>query len=159
MLFRSYREFGSVFGRAFDTNGNLGCLFIWDKNNDTNDAEIIVKPLASVSGFVVDSNANPVSDFKLKISVFVKDDLVYKGSIGEQPWKVNIFPDGSFNVNSIPMGVQLQLAVKKPGFKTPVKLEDLAAGENLDLGQITLEPLPGFDEDTVELLTFGLCCR
>jgi peroxiredoxin len=126
----------------------LGCFFIWNKNNDTNDAEIVVKPLASVSGFVVDSNVNPVDDFKLKISVFMKNGLVYNGSIGEQPWKAATYSDGSFDINSIPTGVPLQLAVKKPGFKTPIKLDNLTPGRNLELGEITLEPLPGFSEDT-----------
>lgn len=143
----TYREFGSVFGRAFDKNRNLGCFFIWDKNNDTNDVEITVKPLASVSGFVVDSDANPVNDFTLKISVFMKNGAVYKSSIGEEPWKAKVFPDGSFDINSIPTGVPLQLAVKKPGFKTPIKLDNLAPGQNSDLGQITIESLPGFNED------------
>ncbi|RKY21642.1 MAG: hypothetical protein DRP62_07835 [Planctomycetota bacterium] len=143
-----YKEFGSVFGSAFDANGILGCFFIWNKNNDTNDAEIVVKPLASVSGFVVDNNANPVDDFKLKISVFVKDDLAYRGSIGEEPWKAAAYSDGSFDINSIPTGVPLQLAVKRPGFKTSIKLDNLTPGRNLELGEITLEPLPGFSEDT-----------
>ncbi len=144
----TYTEFGSVFGRAFDANGNLGCFFIWDKDNDTNDAEIIVEPLASVSGFVVDSNNNAVNDFRLKISVFVTGDAVYQGSIGKEPWKTQINADGSFDINSVPAGVRLQLAVRKPGLKTLVNLEGLVAGGNLDLGQITLEPMPGFSKDT-----------
>lgn len=141
-------EFGSVFGRAFDANGTLGCFFIWDKSNDTNDTEIIVEPLASVSGFVIDSNNNAVNDFRLKNSVFVTGDVVYQGSIGKEPWKTQINADGSFDINSIPTGVRLQLAVEKPGFKTLINLDDLVAGANLDLGQIMLEPMSGFTEGT-----------
>ena len=141
-------EFGSVFGRALNVNGSLGCFFIWDKDNDTNDAEIIVEPLASVSGFVADSNNNAVSDFRLKISVFATEDAVYQGSIGEEPWQTQINKDGFFDINSIPTGVRLRLAVEKPGFKTLINLDSLVAGDNLDLGQITLEPMPGLSEDT-----------
>ena len=141
-------EFGSVFGRALDVNGSLGCFFIWDKDNDTNDAEIIVEPLASVSGSVADSNNNAVSDFRLKISVFATEDAVYQGSIGEEPWQTQINKDGFFDINSIPTGVRLRLAVEKPGFKTLINLDSLVAGDNLDLGQITLEPMPGLSEDT-----------
>ncbi len=141
-------EFGSVFGRALDVNESLGCFFIWDKDNDTNDAEIMVEPLASVSGSVADSNNNAVSDFRLKISVFATEDAVYQGSIGEEPWQTQINKDGFFDINSIPTGVRLRLAVEKPGFKTLINLDSLVAGDNLDLGQITLEPMPGLSEDT-----------
>jgi glutathione peroxidase-family protein len=141
-------EFGSVFGRALDVNGSLGRFFIWDKDNDTNDAEIMVEPLASVSGFVADSNNNAVSDFRLKISVFATEDTVYQGSIGEEPWQTQINKDGFFDINSILTGVRLRLAVEKPGFKTLINLDSLVAGDNLDLGQITLEPMHGLSEDT-----------
>ncbi len=134
----TYTEFSSVFGRAFNEERELGCFFIWDSSDDINDAEIVVEPLASASGFVVDKKDERVDDFELKISVYVKDDIVYKGSIGDMPWKLRINPDSSFDINSIPTGVALQLAVKKPGFKTPVKLQGLTAGRNLDLGRIVL---------------------
>ncbi len=141
-------EFGSVFGRALDVNGSLGCFFIWDKDNDTNDAEIIVEPLASVSGSVADSNNNTVSDFRLKISVFATEDAVYQGSIDEEPWQTQINKDGFFDINSIKTWVRLRLALEKPGFKTLINLDSVVARDNLDLGQITLEPMPGLSEDT-----------
>ena len=144
----TYTEFGSVFGRAFNEERELGCFFTWNGSYDINDAEIVVEPLASTSGFVVDKKDERVDDFELTISVYVKDDIVYKGSIGDTPWKLRINPDSSFDINSIPTGVALQLAVKKPGFETPVKLQGLTAGRNLDLGRIVLEPMEGFDEDT-----------
>jgi len=144
----TYTEFGSVFGRAFNKERDLWCFFIWNGSYDINDAEIVVEPLASASGSVMDRKGERVDDFELKISVYVKDDIVYKGSIGDIPWKSRINADGSFDINSVPTPVPLQLAVKKPGFKTAVKLQGLAAGRNLDLGRIVLEPLEGFDEDT-----------
>lgn len=138
----TYAASGSVFGQAFDTNGALGCFFIWDKDDDINDAAIIVEPLATVKGYVVDEDANAVGDFELKISV-----LGYQGSIGEEPWRSRIEPNGSFEVNSIPTGVPLQLAVEKSGFdKVLIKLADLAGGKSLDVGQVRLKPLPDFNE-------------
>ncbi|MHC4397019.1 MAG: sigma-70 family RNA polymerase sigma factor [Planctomycetota bacterium] len=139
-------EFSSVFGQAFNTKLDLGCLFIWGKSYDANNAEIIVKPPASVSGFVVDRSGNPVEDFELEISVLVKDDAVYQGSLGEVPWKTEIAADGSFDINSVPTGVGLQLAVKKSDFETTIKLQGLSAGRNLDIGRITLEQVKGLDE-------------
>lgn len=149
----AYTEFGSVFGRAFNTDGDLGCFFIWQKSNDVNNAEIIIKPLATVSGFVVNGNGDAVNDFGCTISVVIGtnrsgENTVYQGSIGDIRWNTKVYPDGSFDINSIPTGVLLQLAIKKPGFKTDVSMENLQAGRNLDLGQITLKPLPGFSEDT-----------
>jgi glutathione peroxidase-family protein len=138
----TYTESGSVFGQAFDANRNLGCFFIWDKDNDINDAEIMVEPLATVKGYVVDEDANVISDFEFKISV-----LGYQGSIGEEPWKSKIEPNGSFEVDSIPTGVPLQLAVEKPGFnEVLIKLADLAGGKTLDVGEVRLKPLPDFNE-------------
>ena len=144
----TYTEFGSVFGRAFNAERDMGSFFIWERSDDINDAEIVVEPLASASGFVVDKKDEQVDDFELTISVYVNNDIVYKGNIGDTPWKLRINPDSSFDINSIPTGVALQLAVKKPGFKTPVKLQGLTGGRNLDLGRIVLEPIEGFDEDT-----------
>ncbi|GAI95406.1 unnamed protein product, partial [marine sediment metagenome] len=135
-------------GQAFSAARDLGRFFVWDKSYDANAADIIVEPLASVSGLVVDRNDNPVTEFELKVSVFVKDDMVYQGSLGEMPWKIEIGSDGSFDIDTIPTGLALQLAVKKPGFKTTTNLEGLAGGGNLELGRITLEPMEGFDEDT-----------
>ncbi len=138
----NYAELGSVFGQAFDANGALGCFFVWDKDNDINDVEIIVRPLATVKGYVVDEDANAVSDFELKISV-----LGYQGGIGGEPWKSKIEPNGSFEVNSIPMGVPLQLAIEKSGFnKVLIELADLGGGKSLDVGQVRLKPLSDFNE-------------
>jgi hypothetical protein len=138
----AYTQSGSVLGRAFDANGTLGCFFLWDKNDDINDAEITVGPLATVKGRAAGEDANAVGDFELKISAFAEEDLGYKGGIGEEPWKSRIEPNGSFEINSIPTGVPLQLAVEKPGFnKVLIKLADLAGGKTLDVGQVTLKPL------------------
>jgi hypothetical protein len=143
----NYTESGLVFGRAFDANGTLGCFFTWGKDDDTNDAEIIVGPLAIVKGYVVDEDTNAVSDFELKISVFAKDDSGYQIGIGEEPWRSRIEPNGSFEVNSIPAGVPLQLAIERPGFdKVLIKLADLGGGKTLDVGQVGLKPLPDFNE-------------
>jgi hypothetical protein len=143
-----YTKFGLVFGRTFDANGNLGRFFVWDRDNDANNFQIIVEPLARVSGVVVDSDNNTISDFRLKISVFETEDVVYQGSIDGEPWKTQVSADGSFVINSIPTGVRLQLAVNKPGFKTLINLDGLVAGGNFDLGRIALEPMPGFSEET-----------
>ncbi len=138
----NYAELGSVLGRAFDANGTLGCFFVRDKDDDIIDVEILVELLATVKGYVVDEDANAVSDFELKISV-----LGYQGDIGEEPWKYKIEPNGSFEVNSIPRGVPLQLAVEKPGFnKAIIELADLAGGKTLDVGEVRLKPLSDFNE-------------
>jgi hypothetical protein len=144
-----YTESGSVLGRAFDANGTLGCFFLWDRNDDINDAEIAIGPLATVKGSVAGEDANAVGDFELKISVFA-EDLGYKGGISKEPWKSRIEPNGSFEVNSIPTGVPLRLAVEKLGFnKVLIKLADLAGGRTLDVGQVTLKPLSSSEKNSM----------
>ena len=135
----TYAGTGVVLGHAFSSDGELGCLFIWGENYDANNAEILVRPLASVSGFVLDGEDNAVNDFELEISVLDKDGKAYGGGIGEVPWQTEIGANGVFAIFSIPMGLEVQLAVKKGEFETTIRLEGLEAGGNLALGRITLE--------------------
>lgn len=142
-------EFGEVFATAFSKKPTLGIFFIWNETYDVNNAEIVVKPLASVTGFVTDRQGNPVSDYELKLSVYVQDDILYNGSIGEQIPEIQIRPNGSFDINSIPTGVPLGLIVSRTDYKTIVKLEGLTAGKLLDVGQIVLESPEALTEKTV----------
>ena len=141
-----YKEQNSFVGQAFSAGQDLGSLFVWSRSNDINNAEIIVEPLASISGLVVDANAEPVADFKLKIFALSKERLTSQSEVSEDAWEAQIYPDGSFDINSIPTGVDLQLAIEKPGYKTAIDLDGLASGENLGLGQILLEPAKEFSE-------------
>jgi len=151
----NYKESGAVVGQALNAEGNLGCFFVWTKNEDVNDVEIIVKPLAGVSGTVVDSNATAVTDFKLE-TMLVRGKTAYTGGMGEVVWKSSIEADGSFEIESIPTGAPLQLTIRKDGYKTWVKVVDLAAGKNTDLGQVVLEPQRGIKPKTKEgNLLFG----
>ncbi|MBW8000740.1 MAG: redoxin domain-containing protein [Planctomycetes bacterium] len=143
-----YKGFYSVFGRAFNEEKTLGTFFIWEKTNNAVDAEIIVKPLAKVTGFVTDEHNNPIGDFDLEFSVSTEYYHIYNVIISDGPWEIQIQPDGSFEVAMVPTGVDLVLVAKMPGFKTAVKLDGLTAGKTLDLGQVVLEPLEGFSEDT-----------
>jgi len=143
-----YKEQNSFIGQALSAQGDLGSFFVWSRGNDINNAEIIVEPLASATGLVVDANAEPVADFELKISVFSKERLTSQSAIGEELWKSQSYTDGSFDINSMPTGVGLRLTIEKPGHKTAIDLDGLAAGENLDLGQITLEPTEERGQDT-----------
>jgi hypothetical protein len=143
-----YKEQNSFVGQAFGAGQDLGSLFVWSKDDDINNAEIIVEPLASVSGLVVDANAEPVTDFELKIFALSKERLTSQSEVGEDAWESQIYPDGSFDINSIPTGVDLRLTIEKPGYKTAIDLDGLSAGENLELGQIALEPTEERGQDT-----------
>lgn len=140
------KEFMSSFGRAYDANGQMGCFFIWHGDEDVCDFEVIVKPFAAVVGNVVNSQAVAVNDFYIELKPYVTDETIYKSSIGEIPWRSIVRPDGTFEVNPIPVGIPLGLVVTKPGFKTQIRL-DLTAGRTLDLNDVVLESLPGFHEN------------
>ncbi len=143
-------DFFSTFGRAFSSKGNLGRLFIWHtqaspsatprrEGDDINDFEIVVEPFARVSGLVVDSGEDIREGMELDIQPLMDANSVYKGDIGKTPWKGIVFEDGSFEVNAVPIGVPLQLTLRRAGFKTEIRLDNLAGGQHLELGQVRLE--------------------
>jgi hypothetical protein len=137
-----YKEQNSFVGQAFSARRDLGSFFVWSKGDDINNVEILVEPLASVTGLIEDANTEPVTDFELKISVLSNERLISQIEIGEEPWGTHIYADGTFDINSIPTGVGLQLTIEKPGYKTVIELDGLSAGENLVL-EFALEPIKG----------------
>jgi hypothetical protein len=137
-----YKEQNFFVGQAFSARRDLGSFFVWSKGDDVNSAEILVEPLASVTGLVEDANNEPVMDFELQISVLSNERLTSQIEIGEEPWGAHIYADGTFDINSIPTGVGLQLTIEKPGYKTVIELDRLPAGENLVL-EFFLEPIKG----------------
>ena len=129
------------FGWAMSSEAGLGAFFFWPKDSDEEVLEIVVKPLASVSGSVIDRDGEPVDDFKLQVTLF--KDSVHTRELTQPPFNVEVSDAGVFEISSVPTGVGLKLLFTMPGFRTEVKSDKLPAGKNLDLGQITLEPLPG----------------
>ncbi len=140
-----YKSFFSTFGRVLSSDGNLGSLFVWQHSADMNEVEIVLQAFAGIKGRVTNSNVEPVNDFKLTLSPYVTDQTLYNGDLGEMPWRETMNPDGTFEIESIPVGLPLGLSITKPGFKTDVSL-DLIAGQTLDLNDVVLEPLPGFHD-------------
>jgi RNA polymerase sigma-70 factor, ECF subfamily len=154
-----YRESDFILGQAFSSDGKLSCLFVRHKGENTNDLEIVVKPPAGVTGFVVDNNNNPVNDFSLKISALIKKTASPSAERTESQeissdtgiCQTKIFSDGSFDINSIPTGVQLQLNFDKLGFKkTSVNLGDLTAGRIFNLGTVTIKLAENPEKTTSE---------
>lgn len=143
----AFEKFDAVLGWASNTEGNLGCFFIWDKDTDIADAAIVVEPLAGLSGLIVDVDANPVSGFELEMSVQMQDGVEYSSGAGTEGWQIQERGDGFFEINSIPTGIRLELTVSKAGFDTLVTIiDDLEAGQRLDLGRLTLKPLEELSE-------------
>ena len=141
-----YKKQNSLVGQAFSTGRDLGCLFVWSRGDDANSFEVLVEPLASVTGVVLDSNSEPVTDFELKLIVLSNERLTSQTEIDEEPWVTQIYTDGSFDINTIPIGASLQLAIEKPGYKAVVELAGLSAGESLEL-ELALEPTEESSQD------------
>jgi RNA polymerase sigma-70 factor (ECF subfamily) len=139
-------DFFSTFGRAFNAKGDLGRLFIWHKSDDANELEIVIESFVRVSGLVVDSGEDIREGMEIAIQPFMDANSVYKGDIGKMPWKGIVFEDGAFEVNSVPIGVPLQLTLRRAGFKTEIRLDNLSGGQNLDIGQVRLEAPEGLGE-------------
>lgn len=144
---------------AHNREQSLWSVLALDESGDFNDFELMVGEPASVSGYIVDRYKNPAEDFELTVRIpFDGNDLsrplfdvtdVWTYHKSEtRAWRTVVNPDGSFRIDTVPVGVKLWMVVEKPGFKTVVSLLGLQPGRNLDMGEIVLEPLEGFDEKT-----------
>jgi hypothetical protein len=145
--FSTERPKAASFGYAVSTDGQIGAIFRWDKNEDLNDIEIVCVPFASASGSVIDVNGQPVSDFHIEIVPEVNEQPAYARGEFKGPWEIKMETDGSFEITSIPTGYPLVLIVSKKGLSRRIPLDEPEPGEHLLLGEIVLEG--SLEEDTI----------
>ncbi|MBN2454983.1 MAG: redoxin domain-containing protein [Sedimentisphaerales bacterium] len=119
---------------AVDSNQTKGRLFIWDAAAEPNELEIVVEPMAGLSGQVVGRNSEPVNEYELEITLISDSNLS-----DALPWQIKVLPQGFFEVNCVPVGMPVRIDCKKADVKTSVRVENLTPGESLNLGQIRLK--------------------
>lgn len=135
---------------AFDTDKKLGRGFLWQKTGDANDLEIVLEPLATITGRIVDENGLGVAG--------AKPELLF-GPIENGPWiratqapcEAKIEPDGRFRFETVPVGLPMQVIIEKRGFeRKETAVKGLGSGQVAQLEDIVLEALEGFKEGVVE---------
>jgi len=131
-------------GYAFDAEKKLGRGFFWKPSDDANDLEIVLEPLTTIVGQVVDEDGIGVGDVNPKISILLGHGMSTSSS--NKLWKMTIEPDGWFSFEGVPVGLPMKLFVEKPGYQGSAELPELKAGEVLEAGDVILKPLYGFED-------------
>ncbi len=165
----TYKYEGHTYSWAFDADKVLGKAFLWRPQDyvvkspkqvdpfaypppieQDNELRIILEPLASIGGRIIDPNGRAVLDTNVEVSIQISDDTGI-GFSGVQWWcEIQKQPDGFFEIDSIPVGLPMELSWKKRGYyDSKIDLSELQAGQHQDFGQIILEPLEGFKEGQI----------
>lgn len=131
-------------GYAFDNDKKLGRAFFWKKSDEPNELEIILEPLATIVGRIVDQDGNSVTDVRLKLDIIMGGGLS-RGTSGNL-WKTTIESDGRFKFEGVPVGLPMRVSADKPRYQGWVELPQLKPGEVLDAGDVVLKPMYGFED-------------
>ncbi|UCD56336.1 MAG: zf-HC2 domain-containing protein, partial [Candidatus Hydrogenedentota bacterium] len=131
-------------GYASDLDKKLGAGFFWKQSEDVNDLEIVLMPLANVTGRIVDKDGQGLGDARPQIGIVVGHGRFRYSS--RNPWETRIEADGRFHFENVPVGLPMELDVKKPGYYGSADLSALMPGETLELGDILLKPKRGFED-------------
>lgn len=135
-------------GYAFDAEKKLGRGFFWKPSDDANDLEIVLEPLTTIVGQIVDEDGIGVGDVNPKISILLGHGMSTGSS--NKLWKMTIESDGWFRFEGVPVGLPMKVFVEKPGYQGSAELPELDAGETVEAGDVILKPLYGFEDDRTE---------
>lgn len=135
-------------GYAFDKDRKLGKGFLWKKTDGPNDLEIVLEPLAAITGRMVDQDGNSVADAKPQIWVALPTGGWR--SAARNPWKQTIDAAGEFRFEGVPVGLPMDVHAEKPGFQAGIPVEGLEPGKTVDIGDVVLKPLHGFEDGEVD---------
>jgi len=135
---------------AFDTDKKLGRGFLWQKTGDANDLEIVVEPLATITGRIVDENGIGVAGAKPEL-LFGPIENGPRIRMTQAPCEAKIETDGRFRFETVPFGLPMRVIIDKPGFeRKETAVKELGSGQVAQLEDIVLEALEGFKEGVVE---------
>ena len=131
---------------AYSKDKKLGRGFLWEYKEEPNDFEIVVEPLVTITGQVVDIKGKGIGD----VTPYIEVTFGKSGSIrsSENEWETTIDKNGDFKFKGVPVGLFMRIFVSKPGFQGWTDLPLLKAGETFDAGEVILKPLSGYEEKT-----------
>ena len=132
---------GIRIGFAYDRSKKRGRILTLRAEDLPELLHIVVEPLATITGRLVDKDGNCVSDATARI-------IIEGISLGSPPWKTRIDRDGQLEISELPLGPkEMYLLVEKPGFQTKIHLRNLEPSVQ-SLGDIQVRPVCGFDDTT-----------
>jgi len=132
-------------GFAFDETRQIGQAFYWQKSIDTNDLVIILEPMAIITGRVVLEDGTLVDQAEPELLIRSPSGG-WRGGGSNNPWKLNIIGNGEFEFENIPIGLEMDVHVERPGSEGMAEVGSIFPGETVDVGDILLKALPGFED-------------
>jgi hypothetical protein len=131
-------------GFAYDRTKQFGQSFFWSGSDNTYDLELILEPLATILGRVLDKNGAVIEQVEPQLRIRLPGGR-WHDSIKSNPWKLTVTSDGQFQFEGVPIGLEMDIHVEKPGFEDMAEVGSIFPGETVDVGDILLKALPGFE--------------
>ena len=135
-------------GYTFDETATLGRAFFWRPGGEPNALEIVAEPLLSITGRIVDAKGVGISGVEPELDIELGQG--HWQSARNNLWTVAVQKDGGFRFTGVPAGLPMKVFVEKPGCQGGVNLPDLVQGSTIDVGNVVLNPLYGFNDGTME---------
>jgi len=132
-------------GYAFDKDKKLGRAFLWKSSDEPNDLHIVVEPLVTITGRIVDTEGVVFGGFLPKLDILLGDGRVF-AAMSNTVYKISVGIDGRFEYTNVPIGLSMRVFADKPGYQGWEKLPELKPGDYVDVGDVVLKPLHGFED-------------
>jgi RNA polymerase sigma factor (sigma-70 family) len=148
---------------AFDMDKTLGRGFLWQRSDDVNDLEIVLEPLASIVGRLVDANGEGVASVKPEISIVQPDGRGSRERL--RIWNTTVENDGSFSIEGIPTGLKMMIKTAsnlpwnvvsigklQHGRMKAIEIGQLLPGEVRDVGEVFVkrETIQELEDNNIE---------
>lgn len=120
---------------AVDSTKALGTTFLYDRQHRLDEYRLVLRPLATVKGRVVDADGNPIAldeerHLYLSMGTTTRSARTFRLQIN----------GGDFTISRIALGPPMRLRIAIGGDAPEADLADLKPGEVRDLGVITFAP-------------------
>jgi hypothetical protein len=133
-------------GFAFDQARQIGRAFFWQKSDDINNLILILETMAIITGRVVFEDGTLDDQARPKLMIRMPGEG-WRSESKNKPWKLNIIGNSEFEFENIPIGLEMDVHVERPGSEGMAEIGSIFPGETIDVGDILLKALPG-SEDT-----------
>ncbi len=134
---------------AFDDEAVLGRALRWEETDagwidSQPEWQIVLEPLATIVGRAVDETGQGVGD--VEIGIFMRRDGSGHGEVLDfaevKVLRKTTEADGWFRLEGVPAGPAVLLQVSKDDFAGVQELQELQAGQVVEVGEILLSEIP-----------------
>ena len=110
--------------------------------------ELVLEPLVTITGRLIDKHGSGLADVRPQIHVLIDHET--SRSTSGKLWRTAVDANGRFTIEGIPSGLPMRVSADKPGAQGSAELPPLEPGAVIDVGDVVLRPLHGFDTDDIE---------